>query len=293
MATPALYAGNTNITGMQIPVVSAPKSGVRTAIGMPMGGASIPTPSTPSVVFTQKHAAPESYGSSAPNGLTVVPNPGGTSGALGGAVGTNTGAMSGISSREASRVLGENQNYLGQGMGALATNYLQSGAGYNGALAQQTVSATDNAMQQQINQQYGALQSSMAEAGLSPDSSGFNLGESEFLSNASAQENEVAANQYTQMYSQSQQDYLSELEQLQNMNFEGTMNQKTAMGALGSFLTGGVGGLVQYEGGAAGTAGTVTSTDGLFGSGVLSTSVGSVIGNLPGGEATTLAGDIF
>jgi hypothetical protein len=101
--------------------------------------------------------------------------------------------MSGLSSTEASRVLGENQNYYGQGMGALLTNYLQTGAGYSGPMAQQTVSATDAAMQQQINQQYGNLQSSMASAGLSPDSSGFQLGQSEFLSNASAQENQVAA----------------------------------------------------------------------------------------------------
>jgi hypothetical protein len=175
--------------------------------------------------------------------------------------------MSGLSSSDASRVLGENQNYLGQGMGALVTNYLQTGAGYNGPLAQQTINATDTAMQQQINQQYGALQTSLASAGLSPNSSASALAQSQFLSNASAQENEVAAQQYTQMYSQSQQDYLSMLSQLTGINNYGTLNQTTATGAIGSLLTGGVAGLLQYEGGAAGTAGNVTSSSGVLNSG--------------------------
>jgi hypothetical protein len=173
--------------------------------------------------------------------------------------------MSGLTSTQAGRVLGENQNYLGQGMGALVTNYLETGAGYNGPLAQQAITATDTAMQQQINQQYGSLQTSLANAGLSPNSSASALATSNFLSNASAQENEVAAQQYTQMYSQSQQDYLSMLQQLTGINNYGTLHQQTAMGAIGSFLTGGVGGLVQYEGGPAGTAGNVTDQQGIMG----------------------------
>lgn len=219
-SAPQLYAGGTNSTGMQMPVA-------------------------------------------APNGLTVTANPGSTSTTSGSAstgnVGTNTGGLSGISSSDASRVLGENQTYLGQGMGALATSYLQSDAGYNGALAQQTVNATDTAMQQQINQQYAGLQTSLSNAGLSPNSSASALASSNFLSNASAQENEVAANQYTQMYSQSQQDYLSELQALQGINNAGTMKQTTVLGDISSALTGGIPGLISYNSGAAGTTGTVAT----------------------------------
>lgn len=195
--------------------------------------------------------------SAAPNGLTVSPNPGSTS--TPGAVGTNTGTLSGITGSDASRVLGENQKYLGQGIGALATNYLQTGAGYNGPLAQQTINATDAAMQQQINTQYGDLQTSLGNAGLSPNSSASALAQSNFLSNASAQENEVAANQYTQMYSQSQQDYLSELQALQGINNAGTMGQTTVAGEISAGITGGLPGLAQYNAPAAGQAGQVTA----------------------------------
>jgi hypothetical protein len=205
-----------------------------------------------------------------------------------GAPGTATGTESGLTSSQAGRVLGENQNYLGQGMGALVTNYLDTGAGYNGALAQQTVTATDNAMQQQINQQYGSLQTSLANAGLSPNSSAAALSSSEFLSNASAQENEVASQQYTQMYSQSQQDYLSMLQQLTGINAQGTAKQTTALGAVGSFLTGGVGGLVQYEGGAAGEAGNVTDQQGIMGSYGSSSGSGSLAN-----DAASIAGVMF
>ena len=111
-------------------------------------------------------------------------------------------------------------------------------------------------MQGQINNQYAGLQTSLSDAGLSPNSSASALASSNFLSNASAQENEVAANQYTQMYSQSQQDYLSELQAIQGINNTGTMNQTTVMGDIGAAITGGIPGLVGYNSGAAGTAGT-------------------------------------
>jgi hypothetical protein len=201
----------------------------------------------------------------APNGLNVSPNPVSTGG-------TGTTNATGLTGSNANRLLKENQNYLGQGVGALATNYLTSGAGYNGPLAQQTINATDTAMQQQINQQYGDLQTSLGNAGLSPNSSAAALAQSNFLSNASAQENEVAANQYTQMYAQSQQDYLSELQAIQGINNAGTMNQRTVMGDIGAAITGGIPGLVGYNSGPAGTAGTpitpsastISSIAGLF-----------------------------
>ena len=253
-----LYAGNVGAGGRPVPVGST-LSPVSTMPGQR------PTPIISGLPGSQAPTMPvaSSPPTQAPVGLTATPNPGQTSTA--GVPGSATGTMSGLTSTEAGRVLGENQNYLGQGMGALVTNYLETGAGYNGPLAQQAITATDTAMQEQINQQYGSLQTSLADAGLSPNSSGAALASSQFLSNASAQENEVAAQQYTQMYAQSQQDYLSMLQQLTGINAQGTANQRTVMGAIGSLLTGGVGGLAQYEGGAAGEAGNVTSQNGIAG----------------------------
>lgn len=261
MTPPNLYAGGTNSTGMQMPVGST-GPGMKNQL-LPSTGQTASSPAMPV---------------SAPNGLSVSMNPStGTSSSTGGVApvsgATSTGAsgstaqvnpnnlgtLANIGAGEAQSVENENERYLGPGTGALATNYLATGAGYNGALAQQTVSATDNAMQQQINQQYGSLQTSLADAGMSPDSSASALASSEFLSNASAQENEVASTQYTNMYSQSQQDYLSELQSLQAINNAGTMSQTTALGDISSLLTGGVTGLAQYNSGAGGTAGTVTS----------------------------------
>lgn len=178
----------------------------------------------------------------------------------------------GLTGSNASRLLGENQNYLGQGVGAMVTNYLNSGAGYNGPLAQQTINATDQAMQQQINLQYGDLQTNLGNAGLSPNSSASALASSNFMSNASAQENQVAAQQYTQMYAQSQQNYLQAMQDVMGINNMGTMNQQTFMGSLGAALTGNIG----YFGGAGGTAGAPVN---LFGG--ISSAVQN-IGNLPG-----------
>ncbi|MHB1955220.1 MAG: hypothetical protein ACYCOU_15920 [Sulfobacillus sp.] len=180
---------------------------------------------------------------------TVSANPG-TSGPMN---------ATGLTGSNASRLLGENQNYLGQGVGAMVTNYLNSGAGYNGPLAQQTINATDQAMQQQINLQYGDLQTNLGNAGLSPNSSASALASSNFMSNASAQENMVAAQQYTQMYAQSQQDYLQAMQDVMGINNVGTMNQTTPMGNIAAFMQGGIPGMVGYNSGAAGTAGPLAS----------------------------------
>lgn len=215
----SLYAGGQNSSGMQMPV---------------------PNPGNPSSPTSSAPAAPSSAPSPASSGLTVSQNPGGAGST--GATGTNTGTFSGLTPTQAGDVLQGNQNTYGTGAGALLTSYLQTGAGYNGALAQQAVSATDTAMQQQINQQYGALQSSMAAAGLSPNSSASALAQSQFLSNASAQENAVAAQQYTQMYSQSQQDYLSAMEGELGISNSNTSvaNASSLTGTIGGLFSGGV-----------------------------------------------------
>jgi hypothetical protein len=242
-----LYSGGTNATGVPVPM-----SGNGTGTAMPVTGLS-PTKATAQTAIPTTGLSPTTAtAATASPGLSVSANPG-TSG---------TPNVTGDNPADQSRLLAENQNYYGQGVGATLTNYLNSGAGYNGALAQQTVNATDNAMQQQINQQYGGLQTSMSNAGLSPNSSASALANSQFLSNASAQENQVAAQQYTQMYSQSQSDYLSALEMVSGVNNQGTINQKTTAGQVGSFLTGGVAGSLQYNSPGAGEAGQVSSSTG-------------------------------
>ncbi len=232
-----LYAGATNATGMPLPQGTAmPAKGLGAVQG---------SPATGSVAI-------------APAGLNVSPTPGST----------NTGATNptGNDQRTQDRLKAENEKYFGEGVGNTLTNYLDTGAGYNGPLAQQTIDATNNAMQQQINQQYGGLQTSLANAGLSPNSSASALASSQFLSNASAQENAIAAQQYTQMYSQSQQNYLSALEMVAGVNNQGTLNEKTAMGQIGAFLGGGVMGTLQYNSPGAGQAGQVSSNTGILGS---------------------------
>lgn len=218
-------------------------AGATNATGSPMP---VPAPTTA-----------KATNATAPAGLNVSQNPGG---------GGVNNTLSGLLSSDQSAFGREQQNYYGQGTGAALTNYLQTGAGYNGAIAQQTVNATDNAMQQQINQQYGNLQTGLSNAGLSPNSSASALASSQFLSNASAQENQVAAQQYSQMYAQSSAQYQQALLSIAGVNNTGTVNQQTTLGAIGAGLTGGVGGLLQYTGGAAGEAGGVSSNTGILGS---------------------------
>lgn len=268
-----LYAGSTNVAGspMPMPIATQPKQGT---------GSLAPQPASPGAL----PVAAKGTAATAPAGLNVSQNPGGATPGGGGTVNNATGT----SGSDASRLAAENQNYFGQGVGSALTNYLNSGGGYNSQITQQTVNATDNAMQQQINQQYGDLQTSLSNAGLSPNSSAAALAKSNFTSNASAQENQVAAQQYSQMWSQSSSQYLQALQMVAGVNAQGTANQRTVLGAIGSVATGGLGGLAQYEGGAAGEAGGVTSTTGLFGGSGSSSGSGSM-----GNDAASLLGLAF
>src|ERR1700734_123367 len=244
MVPPQLYAGSTTPSGMPVPAMP-PQSG---AVAGPSGTTGMPVSGPKSLpmggnkyggqIQTPGAMPVTSPGpASAPNGLTVNPNPGAPTPAT---PAPNYTSKPGNAEGSGS-VLGENQNYYGTGMGALLTNYLESGAGYNGPLAQQTITATDNAMQQQINQQYGGLQTALAEAGPSPYLCASALGQSNLLSTASADENQVAAQQYTEMYSQSQSLYQNTLMQMANVNAQGTQNQTTVLGSIGAALTGNYG----------------------------------------------------
>jgi hypothetical protein len=224
-----MYSGSATPQGMPAPILSGGANRLNpTSNPMPA-----PLPSGTQVNQPSSSAASSSAGAApfvpaqAPNGLTVQQNPSGT-----------TGLPSTTGGQPSAATTNLTNNPSNEG------DFLSAGAGYNSAIANQAVTATQNAMQQQINQQFGSLQTAMAEAGLSPESSGFTLGESEFLSNASAQENEIAANQYTSMYEQAMQNYTSVLEQMAQINFEGQQNSIAGQfsqvfgGALGAFTGG-------------------------------------------------------
>ncbi len=248
-AGPQLYAGNTNQSGVPVPMGTSQRG--------QQGGFSAGGPGMP--------AQPPSMPSATPIGQpTVTPFPGGVAPVPGqpGQQQPGLNMFAGLTQRQQDRLLGEQQNYYGEGVGALLTDYLKTGAGYSGPLAQQAIEATNTAMQKQIQTQFGDLMSNLSTMGISPDSSTMSLASSNFLSNASAQENAVAAQQYTQMYAQSQQNYLTAMMGIAGVNQQGTANQRTGLGYLGSFLQGGVSGLVGYSSGAAGTAGAVPTPSG-------------------------------
>lgn len=102
--------------------------------------------------------------------------------------------------RQQTRTLEELQSQYGEGMGSLIFQYLQSGGGYNSALANQTVDATNKAMMQNIQLGMGNLSSTMGAQGISPNSSTSALETSNFESNALTQMNAIDANIYNSMF---------------------------------------------------------------------------------------------
>lgn len=102
--------------------------------------------------------------------------------------------------RQQTRTLEELQSQYGEGMGSLIFQYLQSGGGYNSALANQTVDATNKAMIQNIQLGMGNLSSTLGAQGISPNSSTSALETSNFESNALTQMNAIDANIYNSMF---------------------------------------------------------------------------------------------
>lgn len=142
--------------------------------------------------------------------LGVSQNPGG---AVNGTPGTVVGANGQITptnnlfdqtGRQDSRTLNELQSQYGEGMGSLIYQYLQSGGGYNSALATQTVDATNAAMIQNIQLGMGNLSSTLGAQGISPNSSTSALETSNYESNAVTQMNAIDANIYNSMFESGQ-----------------------------------------------------------------------------------------
>jgi hypothetical protein len=81
---------------------------------------------------------------------------------------------------------------------------LNSQGGYNSQLTQQNVDATIAAMQTNINKGYGTLQTELGQQGVSPNSSTAALENSMYMSDATTQENAIAAQDYFNMWNASQ-----------------------------------------------------------------------------------------
>jgi hypothetical protein len=95
---------------------------------------------------------------------------------------------------------------FGSGMGALINDFLtKSQGGYNSALTQQSVDAQIANMQHQEQVGYGKLQTELGQQGISPESSVAALESSNFQAQATAQENAITAQEFYNMWNQSQQ----------------------------------------------------------------------------------------
>jgi hypothetical protein len=178
-------------------------------------------------------------------------NPGTTTAPTSATPGATGGPLGGQTDRQQGRTLGELQKYYGEGMGSLIYQYLQSGGGYNSALADQTVKATNDAMLHNIEIGMGNLTSTLGASGISPNSSVSALETSNYESNAMTQMNAIDAQIYNQMYESGQNRELSMLMQTGDVNAKGTANQPTFWSTLSNIL--GIGGA------AAGGASAITS----------------------------------
>lgn len=94
-------------------------------------------------------------------------------------------------------------NPLGSGLGPQVQTFLNSNAGYNSPLTQQSVAAQIQAMQSQIQRGYGNLESGLGAAGISPNSSAAALETGDYMANAVAQENAITAQEFFNMWDQS------------------------------------------------------------------------------------------
>lgn len=91
----------------------------------------------------------------------------------------------------------------GRGVGGALNNFLQSGGGYNSPLTEQAVHDQIAAMQNQIQMGWGNISTQLGQTGISPNSSVAALAESNYFSNAVAQENAITAQEFYNMWNQS------------------------------------------------------------------------------------------
>ena len=135
---------------------------------------------------------------------------------------------------QTNRTLGELQTYYGEGMGSLIYQYLQSGGGYNSAQTQQAVDSQVDAMGQQVQQGANNLSSMLGAQGV--NGSGTTQALTNYENQATTQENSITAQEYYNMWNQSQDRELSMLGSAAQTNATGTANQSNWMDYLNEGL---------------------------------------------------------
>lgn len=103
------------------------------------------------------------------------------------------------------------QNTFGSLSQELA-GFLNNNAGYNSAITEQTVAATNAAAQQNITLGLNNLKANLAASGISPNSSVAALEESNYMTQAQTQLNAIDAQEFYNMWSQSMAQETSVLE---------------------------------------------------------------------------------
>lgn len=219
----------TNPTGMQ--------GGGTTGGGMPVIGASPNARGTVPMTPGGVTASPIAGGpSSNPLSTLIGAIPGGGTGANTTATGENNQVMPGNTQtqRQDNRTLGELQSYYGEGMGSYLYSLMQNG-GLNTNLLNQVDTSQIAAMQPQINQGEANLNATLGAQGISPNSSTAALANSNFLSNATTQENAQISNNFLREYDQGQQLLESILGGVMKTNQQGTANEPSIMDQIMSF----------------------------------------------------------
>ena len=202
----------TNPTGINVapqntvtPVMSAPGAPTGSPGTYNFGNTANPTPPMPAqgtnpygpTTGTATANPPSNSTFPMPAAGTPAQNPGGSPPATAGT--TTTGNLAPT---------------IGSGLAAPISSFLNSEGGYNSALTAQDVAAQTAAMQQQITQGANTLKTNEAESGISQNSSVAALENSNFQAQATTQENAITAQDYFNMWSQSQQQETSMLESL-------------------------------------------------------------------------------
>ena len=145
-----------------------------------------------------------------PGGGGITPGSGGQWSVLGeGGVTTPTNNPWGLDQSQLNWAQKYLQETYGGGMGAMIMQYLNSNGGFNSALTQQAVNSQVNAMQQQNMQGANDIESRLGAMGVSGSSSSMPLALSQYETGVSAQENAITAQEYYNMWQQSQQNELN------------------------------------------------------------------------------------
>jgi hypothetical protein len=157
------------------------------------------------------------------------------------------------------------QDYLektfGGGMGSMIYQYLMSNGGFNSQITQQAVDATTNSMTQQSTQGANDITARLSAMGVSGGSSEMTLPLEQYQQGVTASENAITANDYMQMWQQSQQNELNAMEFAATGTGKYLANKPTAMDYVsqGLSLVGDAVGLSGLTGGFGGGGGGGTT----------------------------------